>query len=84
MKDRSSLFVQTLISLIVLCLWCYVQWAVLERPIPAGAENMVMRALGILDAATFTVLTFWLGSSRGSARKDEVRAQTQAEGGGNG
>jgi hypothetical protein len=43
-----------------------------------------MRALGILDAATFTVLTFWLGSSRGSARKDEMRAQAEVEGGGNG
>lgn len=81
MKDRSSLFIQALISLVVIGVWGYVQWSVLAHAIPAGSENLVMRALGILDAATFTVLTFWLGSSRGSARKDEMRAQ---EGGGNG
>lgn len=41
--------------------------------LPAGADAIVLgRILGTLDAAFMTVLTFWLGTSNSSRRKDET------------
>ena len=73
MKDGWGLFVQAIVSLAVLALWGYVQWAILSGPIPEGSRDLVLRAMGILDAGTLTVLTYWLGTSRSSARKDELK-----------
>ena len=35
-------------------------------------RDLVLRMLGVLDAAVLTVLTYWLGSSVGSARKTDA------------
>lgn len=73
MKDLRGFLIQALVSVLVLSVWGYVQWSILQIPIPEGSRDIVMRAMGILDAATVMVLTYWLGTSRSSARKDEIK-----------
>lgn len=72
--------VQALVSLMVLAVWGYVQWSILKTPIPEGSRDIVMRAMGILDASTIMVLTFWLGTSLSSARKDEAKGEASDRG----
>lgn len=80
MKDRLGHLTQFLVSVLVLMVWGYVQYSILTHPIPEGSRDIVMRAMGILDASTVMVLTYWLGTSRSSTRKDEIKVEE----GGNG
>jgi hypothetical protein len=64
------------LSFLVVGLWGYVQWFLLNKVVPGDNRDLVIRMLGILDAAVFTVFTFWLGSSASSARKTDLMAQT--------
>lgn len=66
--------VEAIISLAVLALWAYVQLALMRDAIPDGNRDLVLRMLGVLDAAVLTVLTYWLGTSVGSARKTHMLA----------
>ena len=73
---RPLRIVEAAVSLAVLALWAYVQLVLLRDEIPAPNRDLVLRMLGVLDAAVLTVLTYWLGSSVGSARKSEALAAT--------
>lgn len=66
--------VEAIISLAVLALWAYVQLALMRDAIPDGNRDLVLRMLGVLDAAVLTVLTYWLGTSVGSSRKTDMLA----------
>lgn len=48
---------------------------VLFRTIPLGSEAIMNTLLGTLSAMVMTVVSYWVGSSAGSARKDERLAQ---------
>ena len=52
--------------------WLCVQWFMLGHVIPAENRELVMRALGTLDAALMFVLGYYFGSSRGSDAKTEL------------
>ena len=69
---RPLRIVEAAISLAVLALWAYVQLVLLRDQIPETNRDLVLRMLGVLDAAVLTVLTYWLGSSVGSARKTDA------------
>lgn len=69
---RPARIVEAIISLAVLALWAYVQLALMRDAIPDGNRDLVLRMLGVLDAAVLTVLTYWLGTSVGSARKTDL------------
>lgn len=71
---RPLRIVEAAVSLAVLALWAYVQLVLLRDEIPAPNRDLVLRMLGVLDAAVLTVLTYWLGSSVGSSRKSEALA----------
>lgn len=71
---RPVRLVEAIISLAVLALWAYVQLALMRDAIPDGNRDLVLRMLGVLDAAVLTVLTYWLGTSVGSARKTDMLA----------
>lgn len=73
---RPLRIVEAAVSLAVLALWAYVQLVLLRDEIPAPNRDLILRMLGVLDAAVLTVLTYWLGSSVGSARKSEALAAT--------
>ena len=67
------------LSFLVVCLWGYVQWFLLNEAVAGDNRDLVIRMLGILDAAVFTVLTYWLGSSAGSARKTDLMSAHEPE-----
>ena len=74
--NRPLRIVEAAISLAVLALWAYVQLILLRDQIPEMNRDLVLRMLGVLDAAVLTVLTYWLGSSAGSARKTDALVAT--------
>jgi hypothetical protein len=47
-------------------------WLVLTQALPEGSQDIAMIVVGSLLAAFGAVVNFWLGSSHGSARKDEA------------
>lgn len=50
---------------------------VLFKGLPQGTSELVVgRVLGLLDAVAMMVLTYWYGTSAGSARKTEILSQT--------
>ncbi len=76
---RPLRIVEAAVSLAVLALWAYVQLVLLRDQIPEPNRDLVLRMLGVLDAAVLTVLTYWLGSSAGSARKTDALVATTGD-----
>ncbi len=64
------------ISGIVLLTFVTVMTLVLMHGIPAGSETAANMLLGTLAAMATSVVSYWVGSSAGSARKDEILART--------
>lgn len=73
----------SIISVIVLATFGYVMYLSLTRTIPPGQENMVYAMLGTLSTMAVAVVSYWVGSSAGSAQKDHYfanLAQSQQQG----
>lgn len=66
-----------IVSGIVLLIFAAVMTLVLTTGVPAGSETMANMLLGTLAAMATSVVSYWVGSSAGSARKDEHLAQTR-------
>jgi membrane protein DedA with SNARE-associated domain len=49
---------------------------VLTYGVPSGSETAANMLLGTLAAMATSVVSYWVGSSAGSARKDEQLAQS--------
>jgi hypothetical protein len=64
-----------IISAVVLLTFASVMILVLTRGVPAGNETVANMLLGTLAAMATAVVSYWVGSSAGSARKDERLAQ---------
>lgn len=60
------------ISTIVVAGYFLCVWWVLSRPIPPGSENIAYLLLGTMGTGFGMVLTFWLGSSKGSKEKERI------------
>lgn len=69
-SNRGALFLSTLI----IVLFGGMLLLVLTRVIPAESQSLANVLLGTLAAMAGQVANFWLGSSSGSARKDDVIA----------
>lgn len=67
----------SIVSGIVLLIFAAVMTLVLTTGVPAGSETMANMLLGTLAAMATSVVSYWVGSSAGSARKDEHLAQTR-------
>jgi len=65
-------------SLVVLVTFAGVMSLVLLHTVPAGSETVLNVLLGTLAAMATNVVGYWVGSSAGSARKDERLAQREA------
>jgi hypothetical protein len=63
------------ISGLVLVTFTAVMTLVLTCGVPAGSETAANMLLGTLAAMATSVVSYWVGSSAGSARKDEQLAQ---------
>jgi hypothetical protein len=64
------------VSGIVLLTFAAIMTFVLTHSLPAGSETMANMLLGTLSAMATSVVSYWVGSSAGSARKDEQIAQS--------
>lgn len=63
------------VSVVVLVTFGTVVSLTLLRAIPAGSETVLNVLLGTLAAMATNVVGYWVGSSAGSARKDERLAE---------
>jgi hypothetical protein len=61
-----------LVSILVLVAFGLCCWVVLTRALPEGSQEIAYITLGTLGAMAMNVVQFWIGSSNGSARKDET------------
>lgn len=52
--------------------WLIIQFYLFTHLIPSEMREIIMRSLGTLDAALGMVFTYYFGSSRSSAQKDEI------------
>ena len=68
------------VSVVVLVTFGTVVSLVLLRAIPAGSETVLNVLLGTLAAMATNVVGYWVGSSAGSARKDERLAEVARSG----
>jgi hypothetical protein len=64
-----------IISGLVLMTFTAVMTLVLTHGVPSGSETAANMLLGTLAAMATSVVSYWVGSSAGSARKDEQLAQ---------
>jgi hypothetical protein len=61
-----------LVSLVVLATFGTVMWAALTRALPSGSETILNMLLGTLAAMASSVVSYWVGSSAGSAIKSDL------------
>jgi len=64
-----------IISAVVLLTFASVMILVLTLGVPAGNETVANMLLGTLAAMATSVVSYWVGSSAGSARKEDRLAQ---------
>lgn len=60
-----------LVSVLVLVMFGAVVALAWFLPLPAGSEAVLNVLMGTLGAMATSVVSYWVGSSAGSARKDE-------------
>lgn len=69
------------VSLVVLLTFGVVMWAALTRALPLGSETILNMLLGTLAAMATAVVSYWVGSSSGSAAKTELLYRSAPGGG---
>ena len=69
---RSHVFIGCLICLMFIC--AIVALFMIEPPV--GAREPLLILIGSLSAAFGATVNYWFGSNSGSARKDELLAQS--------
>jgi len=60
------------VSFVVLVTFGLVMWAALTRALPAGSETILNMLLGTLAAMATSTVSYWVGSSAGSAQKTDM------------
>lgn len=65
------------VSIIVLLTFLAALGLVLTKSLPAGSEQIANVMLGYLGAMATGVVSYWVGSSAGSAKKTELLAMAQ-------
>lgn len=60
------------VSFVVLATFGTVMWGALTRAMPAGSETILNMLLGTLAAMASAVVSYWVGSSAGSAQKNDM------------
>ncbi len=61
-----------IVSVVVLATFGSVMLMALTRSLPSGSETLLNMLLGSLAAMTTSVVSYWVGSSAGSASKTEL------------
>lgn len=60
------------VSFVVLATFGTVMWGALTHAMPAGSETILNMLLGTLATMASAVVSYWVGSSAGSARKNDM------------
>lgn len=63
-----------LLAGIVLAGWALLNWHLFTAALPPENKDFLLRSLGTIDAAVTLVLSYYYGSSSGSAAKDKMLA----------
>lgn len=61
-----------IVSFVVLGTFGIVMWAALTRTLPVGSETILNMLLGTLAAMATSTVSYWVGSSAGSAQKTNL------------
>jgi hypothetical protein len=61
-----------IVSFVVLVTFGLVMGAALTRTLPSGSETILNMLLGTLAAMATAVVSYWVGSSAGSAQKTDM------------
>jgi hypothetical protein len=61
-----------IVSAVVLIAFAAAAWLVLTRALPAGSQDVALYTMGSLQTLAAAVVAYWVGSSAGSARKDQA------------
>ncbi len=69
-----------IVSFVVLTTFGVVMWAALNRSLPQGSETILNMLLGTLAAMATSVVGYWVGSSAGSAQKNEMLYRSSPSG----
>ncbi|MCW3476557.1 hypothetical protein [Limobrevibacterium gyesilva] len=70
------------VSFVVLTTFGVVMWAALTRALPAGSETILNMLLGTLAAMATATVSYWVGSSAGSAQKTDLLYRSAPKAGG--
>lgn len=54
--------------------WALLNWHIFTTALPGENKDFLLRSLGTIDAAVTLVLSYYFGSSAGSAAKDKIIA----------
>jgi hypothetical protein len=73
-----------IVSAVVLSTFGTVMWLALTRSLPAGSETILNMLLGTLAAMATSVVSYWVGSSAGSAQKTDLLYRSNPAGNGAG
>jgi hypothetical protein len=77
-QNRSAVqWAPVVVSFVVLVTFGTVMWLSLTRALPAGSETILNMLLGTLAAMATSVVSYWVGSSAGSATKTEMLYRSQ-------
>jgi hypothetical protein len=72
-QAKSSLqWAPVVVSIVVLATFGTVMFLAITRALPAGSETILNMLLGTLAAMAANVVSYWVGSSAGSAQKTEL------------
>ena len=63
-----------IISFLIVIGWIFVNYALFTATADLPNKDILLRGMGTLDAALMCILYFYRGSSFGSRRKDEIKA----------
>lgn len=75
--DTKDTWTPRLIAFLVIIVWGFVQWRIINHSVPEDMRELVMRVLGTLDAALLVVLYYYFGGSAqpGTVVNGERRAR---------
>ena len=61
-----------IVSFVVLATFGVVMWCALNKTLPTGSETILNMLLGTLAAMATSTVAYWVGSSSGSAQKNDM------------
>ncbi len=71
---EKTFMIRNFIVVVLIALYAYVQWFLLNELVNVDMREIVMRSLGTLDALLGLVVGYYFGSSDSGVKKTEIQA----------